>query len=53
MESWKKDKNFKNIVKNNKKISMTLNKKEIENIFDIQYHLKNIDEMFERVLNEK
>ena len=53
MESWKKDKNFKNIVKKNKKISKTLNKKEIENIFDIQYHLKNIDEMFERVLNEK
>ena len=53
MESWNKDKNFKNIVKKNKKISNTLNKKEIENIFDIQYHLKNIDEIFERVLNEK
>ncbi len=53
MESWKKDKNFKNIVKKNKKISNTLNKKEIENIFDIKYHLKNIDQMFERVLNEK
>ena len=53
MESWKKDKSFKNIIKKNKKISKTLNKKEIENIFDIQYHLKNIDEMYERVLNEK
>ena len=53
MESWKKDKIFKNIVKKNKKISNTLNKKEIENIFDIKYHLKNIDQMFERVLNEK
>ena len=53
MESWKKNKNFKNIVIKNKKISKILNKKEIEDIFDIQYHLKNIDGIFERVLNEK
>ena len=53
MSSWKKDKNFKYLVKKNKNISCTLNKKEIENIFDIQYHLKNIDKIFERVLNEK
>jgi adenylosuccinate lyase len=53
MESWEKNKNFKNIIVKNKKISKILNKKEIEDIFDIQYHLKNIDEIFERVLNEK
>ncbi len=53
MESWKKNKNFKNIIKKNTKISKILDKKEIENLFDIQYHLKNIDEIFGRVLNEK
>jgi adenylosuccinate lyase len=53
MKSWENNKNFKNIIIKNKKISKILNKKEIEDIFDIQYHLKNIDEIFERVLNEK
>ena len=51
MESWKNDKNFKDLILQNKTIKALLDDTEIENIFDIKYHYKNLDKIFKKVLN--
>ena len=43
---------FEELVKKDKFITSTLTKKEIEDIFDLKYHTKNIDKIFERVLEK-
>ena len=48
--------NFLNVsrklVKKDEFITSTLTKKEIEDIFDLKYHIKNIDNIFKRVLEK-
>ena len=53
MKSWKKKVDFKILIKKEKKISNILKSAEIDKIFDIKYHLKNIDSIFNREINEK
>ena len=53
MKSWKENLDFKKIILKEKKIKSILRNNEINEIFDIGYHLKNIDEIFERAINEK
>ena len=43
---------FEELVKKDKFITSTLTKKEIEDIFDLKYHTKNIDKIFDRVLEK-
>tara|TARA_B100000123_G_scaffold272441_1_gene255163 strand:- start:2431 stop:3714 length:1284 start_codon:yes stop_codon:yes gene_type:complete len=43
---------FEELVKKDKFITSTLTKKEIEDIFDLKYHTKNIDKIFARVLEK-
>ena len=43
---------FEELVKKDKFITSTLTKKEIEDIFDLKYHIKNIDNIFKRVLEK-
>ena len=43
---------FEELVKKDKFITSTLTKKEIEDIFDLKYHTKNIDNIFARVLEK-
>ena len=50
MKSWEKNLNFKELLLKNKEISKFLNKKSINEIFDLSYHLKNINKIFDRVL---
>jgi len=44
--------NFEELIKKDKFITSTLSQKEIDNIFDMNYHLKNIDKIYKRVLNK-
>ena len=41
---------FYDLIKNDKQITSVLSDEEIEDIFDLNYHLKNVDHIFERVL---
>ena len=43
---------FEELVKKDEFITSTLTKKEIEDIFDLKYHIKNIDNIFKRVLEK-
>lgn len=53
MTSWKDNVSFKVLTKKNKTIKKFLNQKEINKIFDINYHYKNLDKIFKRVLISK
>ena len=50
MISWKKNLNFKSLLLKDSDIRQFLNKNEIEEIFNIDYHFKNIDSIFKKVL---
>ena len=57
MKAWesfdnKDELNFEELIKKDKFINSTLSQKEIDNIFDMDYHLKNIDKIYKRVLNK-
>ncbi len=41
---------FYDLIKNDKQITSVLSDEEIEDIFDLNYHLKNVDHIFKRVL---
>ena len=43
---------FEELVKKDEFITSTLTNKEIEDIFDLQYHIQNIDSIFKRVLEK-
>jgi len=52
MESWKKRLPFKSLLLKNKTIRKYLSPKEIKEIFDLDYYLKNIDYIFRRVFGD-
>ena len=41
---------FYDLIKNDKQITSVLSDEDIEDIFDLNYHLKNVDHIFKRVL---
>ena len=43
---------FEDLIKKDEFITSTLSKKEIEDIFDLKYHTKNIDKIYKRVLEK-
>ena len=49
MRVWEKGENFKELVLADKEITESLDKGRVEEIFDLNYHLKYIDAVFERV----
>ncbi len=50
MKIWAGEKkNLKELLVEDKKIKKFLNEKEIENLFDVGYYLKNIDEIYKRI----
>ena len=49
MEVWQSGKSFKALLLQQPEITSTLSPKEIENCFDLQIHLRNVDKIFERV----
>jgi adenylosuccinate lyase len=49
MKSWKKRAQFRKVLLKDKEVKRYLTAKEIENIFDLQYYLKNVNYIFRRV----
>ena len=50
MKSWKKKIDFQSLLQKDIEIKKYLDKIELRKLFDISYHLKNIDKIFKRVL---
>ncbi len=49
MKSWKAEVQFKKLLLKDKEVKKYLTSKEIENIFDLEYYLKDVDYIFKRV----
>lgn len=49
MKVWAKGMNFKTLLLKDKDVVQYLSKKEVSDLFDIAYHLKNVDYIFKRV----
>jgi adenylosuccinate lyase len=49
MKVWESGQDFKGLIMEDEDICRNLSNKEIEEIFDLNYHLKHVDEIFERV----
>ncbi|MDP2755807.1 MAG: adenylosuccinate lyase [Nitrospirota bacterium] len=49
MKSWKAGVQFKKLLLKDKEVKKYLTSKEIENIFDLEYYLKDVDYIFKRV----
>ena len=49
MDSWNQKKNFKDLLKKNKSIKSFLSHKEIDKIFELEYHFKNINHIFKKI----
>lgn len=49
MKVWESGQDFKGLIMEDEDISGNLSKEEIEEMFDLDYHLKHVDEIFERV----
>ena len=51
MKVWETGKGFKELITRDQEIAKYLSKKEIEDMFDLDYHLQHVDEIFERVFS--
>jgi adenylosuccinate lyase len=52
MNVWKdKSKDLKTLLLSEKEVTSRFTRKEIEALFDLDYHLKHVDTIFKRVLN--
>jgi len=49
MECWENNKDFKEMVENDKDINQYLSREEINRCFDLKYQLRNVDHIFKRV----
>ncbi len=52
MEVWDTGGEFKQLITQDQEIAKHLSRQEIEEIFDLDYHLKYVDELFERVFGD-
>ena len=50
MKVWNEEGSFYDLIKADKEISSILSKEEIDDIFDLNYHLKQVETIFKRVL---
>jgi len=53
MKAWKEELNFKELIKNDRRIKKYLKEKEIEECFSLDYYLRNVDYIFKRVFGDK
>jgi len=49
---WEEGTSFKELLLEDREIGTYLRKEEIEEIFDLSYHLKHVDDIFERVFSQ-
>jgi len=53
MKAWNKNENFKDLIKNDKRVKKYLSEEEIEEYFSLDYYLRSVDYIFKRVLRHK
>jgi adenylosuccinate lyase len=53
MKAWSESENFKDLIKNDKRVKKYLSKKEIDECFSLNYYLRNVDYIFKRVFGHK
>ncbi|MCJ7771664.1 MAG: adenylosuccinate lyase [Desulfobacterales bacterium] len=53
MKVWNEKKDFKTLILNDENVGKHLNRKKIEELFDVGNHLKYINAIFDRVFTEK
>ncbi|MDH5541372.1 MAG: adenylosuccinate lyase [Nitrospinota bacterium] len=51
MRAWEEEKPFRDLVIADKAISMRLEKEKIEELFDLNYYLRKVDDIFRRVFS--
>ncbi|MFH1199081.1 MAG: adenylosuccinate lyase [Candidatus Omnitrophota bacterium] len=49
MQSWKESSGFKDNLLRDAQVAKYLNKKELDNIFNLDYYLRNVDKIFRKV----
>jgi adenylosuccinate lyase len=49
MKVWRENVDFQSLIQNDARISEALGQEKIKEIFDLNYHLKYIDDIFDRV----
>ena len=49
MRAWKGNKEFSRLLKADPEVTAVLTTEELDSFFDLQYYLRNVDEIFERV----
>jgi len=52
MRAWESDQEFRQLIMGDDEIGEYLSNKEIDDIFDLDYHLKYVDEIYKRVFGE-
>ena len=52
MRAWEKGEDFKDLLLSDKNIARYLTREAIEQIFDLRYHLKHVDTIFQRVFHD-
>jgi len=49
MKAWKDNKNFKDLILKDKRVRKYLSDRKVEECFDLNFYLRNIDYIFKRV----
>lgn len=49
MESWDEDKDFRELVRSDPGVATRFSREELEGLFDYQYYVRHVDEIFTRV----
>ena len=52
MRVWDEGANFRDLVMNDKRITDKLSRDELDELFDVNKQLRNVDKIFERVFGE-
>ena len=52
MLSWEKEQEFEDLLKNDKSVIEKININELREIFDINYHIRNIEKIYKKVLKK-
>ena len=52
MLSWEKEQEFEDLLKHNKSVIEKININELREIFDINYHVRNIEKIYKKVLKK-
>jgi len=49
MKAWEKRKSFRSLLEADRRITVRLSKKELDSLFDYDYYLKHVDDVFKRL----